>query len=49
MTRTPSGDGTGSLEKALDVLDAVGDAPQGLTQNDITERLALPLLNHNQN
>ena len=42
MTHTHSGDGTGSLEKALDVLEAVGEAPQGLTQTAITERLALP-------
>jgi IclR family acetate operon transcriptional repressor len=34
--------GTGSLEKALDVLDAVGASPQGLSQSDITQRLALP-------
>ncbi|HSW17597.1 MAG TPA: IclR family transcriptional regulator C-terminal domain-containing protein [Ramlibacter sp.] len=43
MTRaSSSGDGTGSLEKALDVLEAVGAAPQGLSQGEITERLALP-------
>lgn len=35
-------EGTGSLEKALDVLDAVGQSPEGLSQNEITERLALP-------
>jgi DNA-binding IclR family transcriptional regulator/sugar lactone lactonase YvrE len=37
-----SGDGTGSLEKALDVLDAVGASPHGLSQAEITERLAMP-------
>ncbi len=42
MTQINSGDGTGSLEKALDVLEAVGDAPQGLTQMEITQRLTLP-------
>lgn len=41
-TRRGGGEGTGSLEKALDVLDAVGEAPEGLSQNEITERLALP-------
>jgi len=35
-------EGTGSLEKALDVLDAVGASPEGLSQSDIAERLALP-------
>lgn len=42
VTRINSGDGTGSLEKALDVLEAIGEAPQGLTQNEITQRLDLP-------
>ncbi|RYY73119.1 MAG: IclR family transcriptional regulator, partial [Comamonadaceae bacterium] len=43
MTQKSAGaDGTGSLEKALDVLDAVGAAPEGLGQSDIAERLALP-------
>lgn len=37
-----TGDGTGALEKALDVLEAVGAAPEGLSQNELTERLALP-------
>jgi IclR family transcriptional regulator, acetate operon repressor len=37
-----TGEGTGSLEKALDVLDLVGNAPAGLSQNDISEQLALP-------
>jgi IclR family transcriptional regulator, acetate operon repressor len=35
-------DGTGALEKALDVLDAVGQAPAGLSQAELAERLALP-------
>jgi DNA-binding IclR family transcriptional regulator/sugar lactone lactonase YvrE len=42
VTRSNSGDGTGSLEKALDVLEAVGNAPQGLSQSDITQLLELP-------
>lgn len=42
MARSNSGEGTRSLEKALDVLDAVGAAPAGLSQNEITGRLALP-------
>ncbi|SCK12802.1 transcriptional regulator, IclR family [Variovorax sp. HW608] len=37
-----SGDGTGALEKALDVLDAVGSSPQGLSQSEVAERLDLP-------
>ncbi|GKS89700.1 IclR family transcriptional regulator C-terminal domain-containing protein [Acidovorax sp. SUPP2539] len=36
------GDGTAALEKALDVLDAVGAAPQGLSHADLAARLALP-------
>lgn len=36
------GEGTGALEKALDVLDAIGAAPEGLSQNDLAERLQLP-------
>lgn len=35
-------DGTGALEKALDVLDAVGQAPAGLSQAELAERLQLP-------
>lgn len=35
-------DGTAALEKALDVLDAVGQAPQGLSQIELAQRLALP-------
>lgn len=42
MVRSGGGDGTGSLEKAVDILEAVGEAPQGLSQGDITQRLALP-------
>ncbi|MFT3719323.1 IclR family transcriptional regulator C-terminal domain-containing protein [Pseudorhodoferax sp.] len=38
----PGGEGTGALEKALDVLDAIGAAPEGLSQSDLAERLALP-------
>ena len=36
------GEGTGALEKALDVLDAIGAAPEGLSQNDLAARLQLP-------
>ncbi|WP_077003089.1 IclR family transcriptional regulator C-terminal domain-containing protein [Variovorax sp. KK3] len=37
-----SGEGTGALEKALDVLDAVGAAPEGLSQSELAEGLDLP-------
>ncbi|MDB5847340.1 MAG: IclR family transcriptional regulator, partial [Rhodoferax sp.] len=30
---TSAGEGTGALEKALDVLDAIGAAPEGLGQS----------------
>jgi len=36
------GEGTGALEKALDVLDAVGAAPEGLGQSELADRLSLP-------
>lgn len=39
---TVAGEGTGALEKALDVLDAIGAAPEGLGQTELAERLALP-------
>lgn len=42
MTQKGAGEGTGSLEKALDVLDAVGSSPEGLSQSELAERLALP-------
>ena len=35
-------DGTATLDKALDVLDAVGESGQGLSQLQLAERLALP-------
>lgn len=35
-------EGTGALEKALDVLEAIGSAPSGVTQADLAARLALP-------
>jgi IclR family transcriptional regulator, acetate operon repressor len=35
-------EGTASLEKALDVLDAVGSAPAGLSQAELSAQLALP-------
>lgn len=37
-----SGDGTASLEKAIDILEAVGAAPQGLSQTHLAAKLALP-------
>ncbi len=37
-----TGDGTASLEKAMDVLDAIGAAPQGLSQTELSARLAVP-------
>ena len=36
------GDGTASLEKAMDILDALGSAPQGLSQVELARRLELP-------
>ncbi|MDM0107713.1 IclR family transcriptional regulator C-terminal domain-containing protein [Variovorax sp. J22R24] len=39
---TSPGEGTGALEKALDVLDAIGSSPQGLGQSELAERLSLP-------
>ena len=36
------GDGTASLEKAMDILDALGSAPQGLSQVELAKRLDLP-------
>jgi IclR family transcriptional regulator, acetate operon repressor len=35
-------EGTASLEKALDVLDAIGSSPQGLSQVELADRLRLP-------
>lgn len=37
-----AGDGTASLEKAMDILEAIGSAPQGLTQPELSARLGLP-------
>jgi IclR family acetate operon transcriptional repressor len=42
LTKTSSAEGTASLEKALDVLDAVGSAPAGLSQTELASQLALP-------
>jgi DNA-binding IclR family transcriptional regulator/sugar lactone lactonase YvrE len=39
---TKPADGTASLDKALDVLDAVGSAPSGLSQAELAAQLALP-------
>jgi DNA-binding IclR family transcriptional regulator len=38
----PNNEGTASLDKALDVLDAVGGAASGLSQVDLGQRLGLP-------
>jgi IclR family transcriptional regulator, acetate operon repressor len=42
ISRAASVEGTATLEKAMDVFDAVGAAPHGLSQADLAERLALP-------
>ncbi|MDW3682023.1 IclR family transcriptional regulator C-terminal domain-containing protein [Cupriavidus sp. CV2] len=36
------GDGTGAIEKAIDVLEAVGATPGGVSQSDLAAQLALP-------
>ncbi len=40
--KTPATEGTASLDKALDVLDAVGTAPAGLSQAALAAQLQLP-------
>ena len=42
MTSSKAADGTAALEKALDVLDAVGASHHGLSQVELGARLALP-------
>jgi IclR family acetate operon transcriptional repressor len=42
MAHKPDREGTAALDKALDVLDAIGESGQGLSQADLAERLALP-------
>ncbi len=37
-----TGDGTGSLEKAIDMLEAVGAAADGLSQTELAAQLSLP-------
>lgn len=37
-----TGDGTASLEKALDVLQAVGTSPLGINQSDLAKQVPLP-------
>lgn len=39
---TTSSDGTGALEKAMDVLEAIGSKPDGLSQADLGAQLGLP-------
>ncbi|TWG79043.1 IclR family transcriptional regulator [Cupriavidus gilardii J11] len=41
MSANP-GDGTGAIEKAIDVLEAVGASPDGLSQTQLTDQLSLP-------
>lgn len=41
MTKN-TGEGTGSLEKAIDILDLISEHADGMSQNDLAERLALP-------
>lgn len=41
MTKN-TGEGTGSLEKALDILDLISERPDGISQNELAEALALP-------
>lgn len=41
-TKPDKAEGTASLDKALDVLDAIGESSQGLSQAELSERLALP-------
>lgn len=41
-THPDKADGTATLDKALDVLDAVGESAQGLSQAELSEKLALP-------
>jgi IclR family transcriptional regulator, acetate operon repressor len=36
------GEGTASLEKAIDVLDAISECPDGISQSDLSLRIALP-------
>jgi IclR family transcriptional regulator, acetate operon repressor len=36
------GEGTASLEKAIDVLDAISECPDGISQADLAARIALP-------
>ena len=41
-SKSPAAEGTASLDKALDVLDAVGTSPAGLSQAELAARLQLP-------
>lgn len=40
--KSPAAEGTAALDKALDVLDAVGSTPEGMAQTQLAERLGLP-------
>jgi DNA-binding IclR family transcriptional regulator/sugar lactone lactonase YvrE len=42
MGSSSSHEGTAALDKALDVLEAIGQAPQGLSQAELSARLQLP-------
>jgi IclR family transcriptional regulator, acetate operon repressor len=41
-TTNNPGEGTASLEKAIDVLDAISACPDGISQADLSERVTLP-------
>jgi len=37
-----AGEGTGALEKALDILEVIGQVPSGMSQSELAESLQLP-------
>jgi IclR family transcriptional regulator, acetate operon repressor len=41
-TEGKSGEGTAALEKALDIFEAIGSEPQGISQADLSARLKVP-------
>lgn len=41
-SRAEKAEGAGALDKALDLLDAIGHAPDGLSQSDLADRAGLP-------
>lgn len=42
METIRTGDGTGSLEKAIDVLEAIGRQPGGISHGDLAEHMGMP-------